>query len=198
MGHTNDLPTSRPSRWGARSGAVLAAVTLLLGTALSATAASAERGVVPDRGGSRDARGVGEVSSVRVEHRPRVLEVTLRSAPRTDLADFSFVWTDSTRRGDSPQRVAYWRTIYGRDRVARLLDTRRRAIVSEQDPAPRCWVGRDYTAKGPDGPWLRLSIPTRCLPPGERVRVSVATAQEYGFNDWAPARRAWSRWFDRG
>ncbi|MCH1866458.1 hypothetical protein [Nocardioides sp. CFH 31398] len=180
------------------AGALAASSLLVL-----APAASAEYGVVADRGGSSDGEitdrrdSYGEISRVEVNFQQQRLVVRVRSIAGDRGADFWNVWIDTSRTGAKPQRLVQYAAPYGPERYATAYATRAWSPFPPRDTAVCGQVARKVTRDR--GPVVEVRIPLRCLPAGsERARVSVGTFMEYGNADWAPARRAWSRWFSRG
>lgn len=168
-----------------------------------APSASAEYGVVPDRGGSSDGAltgrrdSYGEISRVQVNFQQQRLVVRVRSVAGDGGADFWNVWVDTSRTGAQPQRLVQYAAPYGPERYATAYETRAWSPFPPRDAAVCGQVPRTVTRDR--GPVVEVRIPLRCLPEGSsRARVAVGTFMEYGNADWAPARRAWSRWFSRG
>lgn len=176
-------------------GLVAGTVGLLVGsvTAVAPLApAHADRVVVHDRTGDglgRDGSN-GDIEKVRVRHGVGAVSFVVTPAGDDGGAHFYDFWIDTDRRDPGPEFVATVSL-----EVDRVVSVSRAESFGDLQGAERC--RRRTTRYDFDTQVLRTKVPRWCLGRPARIRVAVQASQEYGTTDWAPRRRAFTRWLRR-
>ncbi|WP_344008465.1 hypothetical protein [Nocardioides lentus] len=183
----------------ARTVAVLAAALLALG--LAAAPASAAYRVVPDRGGANDGKNgsIGDMARVTVHHgRERVTVRVVMTRPNAP-GDFYNVFVDTAPRDRGPEYMVVYDVIDdSRSFIRRAGKWPADEAGTFLPPRKRVTCGRAPVQRPPQQRVFTFSFKRSCVGNPRSLAVSVRTAQEYGPNDWVPARRQFGPAVRRG